>query len=388
MKQLTSKIFLFSLIIPSIANAGTLSPSEYNDTINVGDTITITKTLTIDTGSAVSRADVFFLADNTGSMGRFISSMQNLSTNLTDQISTRISDVGFGVGQYFGDPSEGLSLTNSYRLQQSIATNPTLTHNAINDWSARGGGDEPEANFFALHQSATNGTPTAGGDSTNQDTGWRSGSNRIVLWIGDASSHESTVNQSEVISNLTENNVTVLGLNTRAAGNGIDSGSQAASIAGATGGVLVNDVDSSDTDAVLNAILGSLDEATSTTNLFLQLGDGDTSGLDISFKCISAEGCLNVAGGESRTFEMNITALAAGTYDFETIAPGIAGAVEHDVITVLGDTTNPTIPPSIPDTPALPPVSNVPLPAAFPLFSLGLVGLGFFSRKRKTNRIN
>jgi hypothetical protein len=383
MKQLITRIFfILGLIAPTLSSAGSLSPSEYSNTLNVGETITITKTLTTDPGSAVSRADVFFLADNTASMGRVISSMQTLSTDLTNGLSSRISDVGFGVGFYLGDPSErGGELTKSYQLQQPITTNPALAHSAINDWSARGGGDTPEGNFFALQQLAANGAPTIGGDSTNQDTGWRSGSSRIGVWIGDASSHELTVDQSEAISTLVDNNVTILGLNTQAAGRGIDTDGQASSIAEATGGVLVNDVDASDTDAVLNAILSSVDEATATTDLFLELGEGDTTGLDISFKCISAEGCSNVEGGESRIFEMNITALASGTYDFETIAPGIAGATEHDLITVLGDGS---IPPDEPPVPSPAPVSPnpVPVPAAVWLFGSGLFGLLGMARRK------
>src|SRR5690606_9425000 len=80
------------------------------------------------------------------------------------------TDIAFGVGSYDGDPREGvplasppaLNLTAAYSRQSMITTDTTQAQAAINTSAADGGGDGPEANFFALHQVATSGGLTDG----------------------------------------------------------------------------------------------------------------------------------------------------------------------------------------------------------------------------------
>jgi hypothetical protein len=136
----------------------------------------------------------------------------------------------------------------------------------------------------------------------------------------------------------------VVALNSTIAANGIDqefidagqAGNQASSIVSALGpdGAIFNSFASVPTANIVSTITGLVGDVTETIDLSLIVGSGDTSGLDIAFTCTDALGCDDVPLGESRTFDMDIEALTPGTYHFHVVAPGVAGAVEIDKITV------------------------------------------------------
>lgn len=366
------------LLAPAMANGQALTPESFEATIDVGESVTVVKTVTTPVTGA-DMVDVFFLADNTGSMGGILNSVKSFAGDLLSELDLSIGDVAFGVGRYLGDPREfgvasPATAQAAYTLQQAISTDNTASQTAINAWFASGGGDLPEANFFALQQVATSGAATDGLGSTDvpgvlatgYDTGWREGSIKVIVWFGDAISHDTTVDLAEAIAALTGENIVVAAINTQGAGGGIDASGQASAIVAATGGTLTNNVSGADATATKDAILAAIGAATSTFDLSL-FTVGDTSGLDIDFTCTSAEGCTGVTGGESRTFDMTITGLAPGVYDFETRVTGISGAVEDDLITVRGD---------------VPPPSTVPTPTPLPLFGAGLLALAYLQRRR------
>ncbi|HSP00905.1 MAG TPA: PEP-CTERM sorting domain-containing protein, partial [Thioalkalivibrio sp.] len=207
-------------------------------------------------------------------------------------------------------------------------------------------------------------TDVAGGFATGYDTGWREGAVKVIVWFGDAVSHTTTVDQAEANAALTGENVVVAAINTAGAGSGIDGAGQATAIVAATGGTLTNNVSGANSEATKNAILAAISDATSSFDLSL-FTTGDTSGLDIDFTCTDPEGCTGVGGGESRTFDMVITGMSPGVYDFETRVTGISSAVELDTITVTGDGPVP-----------------VPAPGPLSLMGLGLLGLAYLRRRR------
>ncbi|WP_417538936.1 putative Ig domain-containing protein [Marinobacter sp.] len=341
-------VFAMLLAAPmGLLRAALLSPDAINVSIAQGQSVTVQRSITLsESGPAANRVDVVFLADNTGSMGGAVKAVKDNARAILDAIAGEDQrfegvDVAFGVGRYLGDPREFGSAANAadraYQLLQPVTENKDDVQAAINQWYAQGGGDAAEANFFALHQVATSGAATDGegstdrGYSTGADTGWRDGAAKIIVWFGDVHSHTSSVSVQEVISALEVNGVSVAAVNTRGSGQGIDTGSQATDIVTATGGVLVNGVQSH--AAMVDAILSSVGTVTSRVNLELQ-ARGDTSGIAVSYECASAEGCEDVPSGESRLFNMTVTGHVLGAYDFETYAPRLSGVSGSDRVTV------------------------------------------------------
>src|SRR5690606_8450508 len=108
-------------------------------------------------GPAANRADVVFLADNTGSMGGVINTFRNNAQQILNAISGGDSrfvgiDVQFGVASYNGDPREfggtpQARALNAYRLHQAVTDSRDAVNTALSQWRASGGGDSPEANF-------------------------------------------------------------------------------------------------------------------------------------------------------------------------------------------------------------------------------------------------
>ncbi|NJO93731.1 MAG: VWA domain-containing protein [Hydrococcus sp. RM1_1_31] len=379
--------------VSSEAFAASITPGTFEATIGVNETVSFERTVTLDP-VAVDKLDIFFLADNTGSMGGVIGNVRTVATGLLNSINTRFDDVQFGVGSYFGDPVERIEPSESYSLLDPVdnnGINPAL--DAINTWSARGGGDIPEGNFFGLHQVATSGGTTNSGVSSGQNTQWRSGSKKYILWFGDASSHTETIGLAETLKTLQDENVTVIGFNSTSTGFGIDgsyagTSNQASQITSATGGNLTNNFSSVSVDNLTNTVLSALGSATATLDLKFE-SVGDTSGLDVSYVCSDPLGCEDVAGGESRRFRTNVKGLTTGIYEFDTSVVGLS-AVATNKITVSDGETPPgdggeTPPGGGGETP---PGGSTKIPE--PTSVLSLLAFGAFGaktmlkRKRKT----
>jgi hypothetical protein len=364
------------------AMAASITPSTVDRTITVGETITINKTITLD-ARAVGVVDIFFLADNTGSMGGTITNVRNSATALMTSLASTFSSAQFGVGRYFGDPIEPDTYASAYDRLQGITSSIGDAQTAMNTgWIASGGGDGPEANFYALHQVATSGanvpgtplTPAAEGglQGTGENTGWRPGASKVIVWFGDVQSHNETITEAQTIAALQANNVIVIGMNSSIDNFGIDGSFNSANgndtnqcddITAATGGTCFHNFNSVPPGDVADTIADAIGSA--TTELDLVFGHSLLGGgLDIGFTCTDALGCDDVPGGASRTFDLTIRGLAPGTYNFNVFAAGV-DAIETDTITVL------------------PRDGTVPEPGVLALLGLGLAGLAIGRRRRQ-----
>jgi len=236
--------------------------------------------VTIPAQAIGEKVDVYFLADNTGSMFPAIASVQAGATTIMSTLVGMGLDVQFGVGNYrdFTDAP----IFPAYQNQLSITGNQAAVTSAINNWSASGGGDLPEAGLYGLQQAAS-------------AAGWRPGAKRFMVWFGDAPSHEPIcaavwgggfdITRATVINTLTTgpnagaNSITVLGISV-SSGPGLDVASsggypgcpstgpagQATAITTATGGSLSVGINPS---AVATAILNALIKAIQIQNVNL-----------------------------------------------------------------------------------------------------------------------
>jgi len=206
------------------------------DALKIDDTKALEKNF-YDRALAKFDVDIFFLSDNTGSMGGLISSVQTHAQAILDGLrgDARFAKVNaqFGVGRYLGDPSEwGENATSAYELLQTITNNDTEIKAAINRWYAVGGGDWPEGNFYAIQQAITDGegTPRDAAIKTGQATGWRKGAEKVIVVFGDAPSWQHSVNEKELKDLARRTGARIVFIDT----NEINSGSASSNLYDAT----------------------------------------------------------------------------------------------------------------------------------------------------------
>jgi len=353
-----------AVVFASTAQAQSIDPATFSHTMEVGESVTIHKTITLASGGA-DLVDLFMLADNTGSMGGIIGNAQSGASAILGALP---SNTWVGVGRYLGDCAEygeAAGCDFSYvgtHVNAPLSSDLGAAQTGINGWFASGGGDGPEGNFDAMRVIAEN-------------TSWRTGSQRLMVWFGDAVSHTESTTMAEAIAALNAEGITVIAFNSYGAGTGIDGtyggdAFQASTIASATGGAMYTNFTSLSGSAFVDAVNDAIGTATSSIDLvfgtdFFSLYAG---GLAFSFTCTDVLGCTGVGGGESRTFDVTITALAEGTYDFTIGADGV-GTREVDHIVVGGGG------------------SVVPEPSTWLMLATGLLGLGFVAWKRREEEL-
>jgi hypothetical protein len=242
-----------------------------------------TITVTVPPTGTAAKADVYLLADSTGSMSSIIDAVKAGAASILGDPALSAFDVAWGVGNYRDFPVPGL---NSYAFQHQLS--PTTDHTqvdlAIGAWSADEGGDTSEGQFFALHELAT----SAG-------IGWRTDSKRIVVWFGDAPGHDpictdltglaAAITEASVTAELTGAGVTVVAVSTTTgpanaldddpnadAGNyttcpGAGTAGQATRISAATGGSHTTGVDPSTIVGTLSVLIAAAVKATGNVHL-------------------------------------------------------------------------------------------------------------------------
>ena len=269
-----------------------INPPVNNLRLGECDTFSEIITVTIPKSSAVVPADIYFLSDNTGSMGSAISAVQTGISAILSAL-TPIAGLQFGVGSYWDFVNVGDPPSAAFQNLQPITSNAAAVAAAIGTWSAVGGGDGPEAQLFALQQVSQ---PPGG------SIGWRTGAQHIVVWCGDAPGHDPIckavtglgfdVTEASTTTNLQSNNITVLAISLND-GSGYTAGldddptnllgplnpdygvcgapggtpGQAGRITAATGGIEVTSVDPS---TIVNTIITKLQSLLTINNVHLQ----------------------------------------------------------------------------------------------------------------------
>ncbi len=240
-------------------------------------------TVTVPPTGIRPKADVYLLADTTGSMSSVLEAVKAGAAAIVGNPALAGFDVAYGVGNYRDFP---VPAVNSYAFQHQQAPTAVLAdvQAAIDVWTAAEGGDGPEGQLWALQQVAS-----------DPGIGWRADAKRIVVWFGDAPGHDpvcaaisaaaSDVTETTTTAALLASPVTVVavstttgypaGLDDDPAATSTDYGAcavagspgQATRISAATGGTLTTGVDATTIVTTLSALIAAAVQATANVHL-------------------------------------------------------------------------------------------------------------------------
>jgi len=305
------------LVIPVNVLADTVDPSYYAAHLSLGASITVTKTVTISAGTpGTALVDVFFLADTTGSMGSWLSSVQGGAAAIIAG-TAGLGDVAYGVGEYKDVGDEYV-----YRLNQDITTDTAAVQTGINAWVASGGGDWEEGQIYALYQVANT-------------AAWREGSTRIIIWFGDAPGWDPSagVTETQAIDALVAQTIKVMALDVGS----LNYYGQAQRIADATGGRYYSGIA---VDQIVADIQSAIITSFQTYNTVSLGTDMVPAGLTVTVEppSYTGEGPYDRSIERTFTFDVTFTALSPGSFNFSipVLVDGGTMATEQDTIVVGG----------------------------------------------------
>ena len=206
------------LALSSSGGSPSISPTSFSAELEDEEVVTDTITVTIPADTSSPKVDIYILADTTGSMGSVISSLRTDATTLTSALYDDVdADLRIGIGNYKDFPFDSYAF--DHQIAPQADTNESSVLGQIATWSASGGFDGSEGQFFALNRLA-NDTDPAGGS-----IGWRTDAKKIVVWFGDAPGHDSVctavsglstdITEASLTAELQDEDITVLAIGTR-----------------------------------------------------------------------------------------------------------------------------------------------------------------------------
>jgi hypothetical protein len=356
-----------AFLAPVSAIADSIDPATYADTLAVGESVTITKTVTVDEGSPTGGIlDVMFLIDTSGSMGGEIAAAKAAAADVLSGLSG-FGDLAAGVG-YYDEPGPGPGYPPAILSDLSTSADATI-FDGITLAMGGGGGDFPEEGIRSVTELATGAS-------------WRPGSTRFIIALGDATFKETDgFTEAGALAAMDDENITFIGIDYGLMtyvghyGSSGDVEVNPQDLADATGGSIISasGLDTGDlVDDITSGIAAAFDEYTEVT--VSDLGAG-LPGVDVSVVCTSADigacvgadavGSYDRSTSRTFTYDVTFTALEEGVHDFSTcgLVDGGVAACERDTITV-GEG------------------GSVPEPGILALLSMGLIGFVATSRRR------
>ena len=327
-----ASLSLAPLFLCGLAHADFITPDVFSTTLTLGGSTTINKVVTIEaTGTQTATLDVVFLFDTTGSMGSLLTDAKNNANAIMDGIDA-FGDVRYGVADYRDFVVAGTSWGSTgdypFALKADLGTKAGAT-TAINSLFASGGNDIPESNLYALQQTA-------------EQLSWRPGSNRIVIWFGDARGHDPDTTTgypgptlATTILALTDKNIIVNAINFPS-GPGLDQTGQATAITTATGGEYFPSGASGDdlVTTIQDAITTNFATYSSVT---LDLSEVPAGVTVVATPTSPNVGMFDRSIDRTFSFDVTFTGDAEGIYQFPIfgLVDGGRVAVELDYIAVV-----------------------------------------------------
>lgn len=315
----TTRLFLLlpfaAATVALAADPWEIDPASFS-TVLGGAVTTDTETVTIHipAGAVVPEADIYLLADTTGSMGGPLTDVKVNAAYVAGALFDITDvDVHIGIGNYKDFPYDTYAFDHQL-APLGVEDEATVT-TAIEAWTAYGGWDGSEAQLFALDRLANDADPLGG------TIGWRDGAEKIIVWFGDWPGHDPIcdiftglgydITEVTVTADLVAEDMHVVAFSTTT-GYGLDydpdysatdySGiaygctpngtpGQATRITDATGGMLLSGVGSTElADAIVDLVteaVGTIDEVTLVESATL-------TGLVTDITDTTAGGCVGI----------------------------------------------------------------------------------------------
>lgn len=342
------------------ALADSISPDSFTADLALGESVTISKTVTVSAGGpSDALIDAYFLVDTSGSMGSAINAAKAAAGDIFSTIAT---DFGAGVAGGVGVFAEAAALPGSIAppgsvINQDVTTDTSIVLDAISDITLRvpdSGGDFPESSNTAIELVAENAS-------------WRPGSNRFIFAFSDASAKGSP--DADVVAALEAENITLVSL---------DFGSGFFTTSMEELGAITFSSSATPEDVAANVTAGISASFAEYSKVTVDDLDGGGSLIDVAVTCTGADigSCSgSTAMGDydrsvDRTFTFDVTFTRTGDGDsmFDTFALVDGGVIGKEADYFPGVD-----------------VAPVPLPAAGWMLLAGLGGMGFFRRRRKAD---
>ncbi|MBN8517356.1 MAG: PEP-CTERM sorting domain-containing protein [Candidatus Accumulibacter sp.] len=326
--------------------ADSIAPTSFSASLGVGESVTITKTVTVTAAPPTDALiDVMFVFDTTGSMGSAIAGAKTMADGLLTSLGS-FGSVASGVA-FYNDPGAGT-------VKAPVDTTAATTVAAITGLGASGGGDYAELGYDGISAAA------AGG-------GWRAGSNRFIIALGDAGFKAGAATLASTLAAVGGISADVIGIDfCSSSGTCALAPTFASSITGLGGSVFAS---STTPDAIAAAITAGITASFATYSKVTvdDLGGGLPE-IAVSTVCTGADigSCsgADAVGSYDRsvdrvfTFDYTFTRVAAGDKDFVTFA-----LVDDKIVARELDSF------------------KTPEPATLVLMGMGLLGLGAARRR-------